>query len=274
MKKTIAFLLILVLSLCSCTEKEIKVSDLQITALNVGKADCFVITSPEANIVVDTGEADTVGYVCDYLNKNNITQIDALIISHFDKDHVGGAAEIIESYDVKAVYTTYYESKQSDEVTAYHSALEKKELSANAISEMTEIKTGDMNWLFIPPESTDYGNNTGNDSSLVAKLEYNGKTMLFTGDIEKDRINEMLSDNSEILDCDILKVPHHGVKEKNTDELIEACSPKYAIITSSLDEPEDDKTNNLLTEADVETFYTKNGDITITIDDDITVNYR
>ena len=129
MKKTIAFLLILVLSLCSCTEKEIKVSDLQITALNVGKADCFVITSPEANIVVDTGEADTVGYVCDYLNKNNITQIDALIISHFDKDHVGGAAEIIESYDVKAVYTTYYESKQSDEVTAYHSALEKKELS-------------------------------------------------------------------------------------------------------------------------------------------------
>jgi len=70
-----------------------------------------------------------------------------------------------------------------------------------------------------------------NNNSIVAKLVYKDKKILFTGDIEKEAEEDILSmyDKKE-LECDILKVAHHGSKGSTTDEFLNIVSPKIALI--------------------------------------------
>ena len=73
----------------------------------------------------------------------------------------------------------------------------------------------------------------GNEDSLVARLHIDcgdPVDILFTGDIGKDTEKHLIEDSVD-LDCDILKVAHHGSKYSSTTEFIEACSPRIAVIS-------------------------------------------
>ena len=67
----------------------------QITVLDVGKGDCILVQTGENIVMIDTGYKETAEDVLKYLSDHNITGLDALIISHFHKDHVGGGAAIL-----------------------------------------------------------------------------------------------------------------------------------------------------------------------------------
>ena len=69
--------------------------EMKITVLNVKDADCIVITTENSNIVIDTGESDDKDVILNYLKQNKISNIDYLILTHVDKDHIGGAPKII-----------------------------------------------------------------------------------------------------------------------------------------------------------------------------------
>ena len=238
------------------------------TFFDVGKADAIVLQSAGHCVVVDTGTAASADAVVQSMTDLGVAEVDALVITHFDQDHVGGAAAILRSFPVEDVYVTY-ESKDSDEVDSYHAALDETGIEPIelAVGSTLDLTVGSMDLHFIAPESTDYGeNDTSNDSSLVIRLTCDGVTMLFTGDIERSRIGELLAGNED-LTCDLLKMPHHGGYEKNTDDLIEACAPAYAVITSSKAEKEDDKTVDDLKDAGVEYYLTRKGTVTATVMD-------
>lgn len=73
---------------------------MSVTYIDVGKGDCILIEKGSSVILIDTGYSDTSGNVSDYLNTKGITYIDYLIITHYDKDHVGGAADIAELFEI------------------------------------------------------------------------------------------------------------------------------------------------------------------------------
>lgn len=243
---------------------ETKEDVVTITALNVGKADCFIIESPQSVGIMDTGTEESATIIEDYLNKEGITHIDILFISHFDKDHVGGADHIIRDYDVDNIYTTYYEAKTSQDIDEYHDALEEKNITPVLVDKETEFTVDNITWTIYPPEEDDYTKDISNNSSIVVRMEYDNNSMLFTGDAEKLRIKELLE--IEGLQSDVLKMPHHGGDEKNLEDLIEYVEPEYAVITSSEIEREDTETMDKLEENGVETYLTRNGNIIITMD--------
>ena len=241
---------------------------LVVTFLNVGKADAIVLQSPGGAVMIDTGAASTAEDVVDALTDLGVSSLDALILSHFDQDHVGGAAAVLDGVPVKAVYVTY-ESKESDEIDAYHEALRRTGITPRelAVGSTLDLAVDTMDLHVIAPQASDYGeNDTSNDSSLVVRLTCDGATMLFTGDIERARIDELLS-SDEDLTCDLLKMPHHGGYEKNTDDLIAACAPTYAVITSSKSEKEDDETVDDLKSAGATCYLTRKGTVTATVVD-------
>ena len=71
-----------------------------------------------------------------------------------------------------------------------------------------------------------------NNNSILAKFIYKDFSMLFTGDIEEIAEKEILEKykNSNILDCDILKVAHHGSKSSSIEAILEQIKPKIAVI--------------------------------------------
>lgn len=235
-----------------------------ITALNVGKADCFVIQSKNSVTMIDTGTEESAEIVEAFLNKNGITHIDQLMITHFDRDHVGGADHVLKKYEVDKVYSTYYIAKDSDDIDEYKKALKKKGLSPILVDTERSYTLDGVTWELYPPEKDDYKKEISNNSSMVARMSYSKVSALFTADAQKARIAELLEQPN--LKSDIIKMPHHGGFEKNLDDLIELVQPKYAILTGSNAQPEDDETMALLKKSGVKSYCTENGDIVMKTD--------
>ena len=238
---------------------------LTITAISGDAADAFVLIGENHVTVIDTGLDEYGQELVDFLKEQGVSRIDNLIITHFDKDHVGGADYVVNNFDIGTVYTTY-KSKDSDDIDSYLTALSAKGLAETVVTEEVSFEADGISYDIYPPQSTAYEKSQSNNSSLVIMVSVGDNNMLFAGDAEKERIEELLA--MDDIQAEILKVPHHGRYEKNTQALIEKVSPQYAIITSSLEEPEDPEVVQILENAGVTTYLNRVGNITITMSAD------
>ena len=266
----ITLLLVVVCSIIFLISREDTTGKLKIYFFNAGKADSCVIYNDDFAVMIDTGEKELGEEILTYLENNNITKLDYLIITHFDKDHVGSASTIINSIEVDNVIQSNY-PKESKVYNKYLSALENKSIEAVTLREDLEFSFGDVYFTINPPLEEVYSNNESNNSSLIVSLKYKNNSFLFMGDAENLRIKEYLSTNN--LSYDFLKVPYHGHYQTTLDELIEVIKPKYSVITSSLEKKEDDTTLELLSNIGSKTYLTRNGSILITSDGD-TINIK
>lgn len=235
-----------------------------LTALNVGKADCLVIQSAGTVVMIDTGTEESVGDIEHFLEKNDISRIDVLMLTHFDRDHVGGADKLIKRYDIGKVYATYYIAKESDDIDEYLKALKKKQLDPIPVNQEMTFTLDGVKWQLFPPLKDSYKKEESNNSSMAARMCYGETSVLFTGDAQKARIDELLDIDG--LQSDVIKMPHHGGYEKNLDDLLEAVQPTYAILTDSDDQPTASKTQALLEDYQVQSYSTRDGDIVIMTD--------
>ena len=235
---------------------------LTITCIKGGAADAFVLISDSHVTIIDTGLDKKADKLVEFLNEQGVTKVDELIITHFDKDHVGGADHILNNFEVGTVYTTYH-SKESDDITAYLEALENSGLEETTVSENLTFAADGISFTIYPPRSPIYYDSTSNNSSLVIRVSLGENSMLFAGDAEYERLSELLK--TEGLGSTILKVPHHGRYNANTEAFIKCVNPQYAIITSSNGEPEDQEVLDILAANGTKTYLTKDGDVTITM---------
>ena len=271
-KKTILLILALFIIsvLTSCSNNESSDSavktgtgSLTVKCYNVGKGDAFLIKTDNSAVMIDTGYKSNGDDIVADLKSNGIESLDCLMISHFDKDHVGGAAKIINKLDVKRIITTY-QTNDSKQTVKFFNAVLDNALKNEVIREQTSFDIDNVTYKIYPAEKLDYTEKDDNNSSLLVKMTFKDFSMLFTGDAEDERLSEY----SEYTDlkCTVLKVPYHGHLQNRLPELVQLCTPKYAVITSSDEEPEDAETLEILEQAGVETYLTRNGDVIIETD--------
>ena len=239
--------------------KKIDDNDLKIYFFNAGKADACIISINGKHMMIDTGEKELANEAIQYFKNNKIEKLDYLIITHFDKDHVGGAAKIIDNIEVGKVFDTIY-SKESDEYNDYVSALIANKVSSEHVKDKQEVTLEDLKITIIGTDSI-FDNNESNNSSLIVGIRYKNNGFLFTGDIQNARIKEYLSEYKD--QYDFIKMPYHGYYLKRLDDLLETVKPKYAVITSSKKEKEDDETVNLLRNLGIKYYLTRDGSITV-----------
>ena len=233
--------------------------DLSIYFFNAGKADACIIKKNGKYMMIDTGEEDLSAEILAYFKKNNINKLDYLIITHFDKDHVGSAASIVNSIEIDNILQSNY-SKESDEYENYIQALENKNIDVKTITGDFKFTLDDLEIVVNGPVS-DFDNNESNNSSLITTITYKDNKFLFMGDAQNGRIKEFLNKFEDKVD--FIKMPYHGNYMKQLDNLFEVVKPKMAVITSSKKEPEDDKTVNLLRNLNIKTYLTRNGAVTV-----------
>ena len=82
--------------------------NLTITALSVGKADALVLQQGGHTVLIDTGEKDDGDKIVRFLKNQGIHAVDLLVITHFDKDHVGGAVNVLKHLDVNSILMPEY----------------------------------------------------------------------------------------------------------------------------------------------------------------------
>ena len=261
--KKLLFLLIsflLMFSSACLIERE---DAIKILIPKIGKADCIIIYKNNDCVMIDTGESEDDAEIVSVMQENQINRIDTLIITHFDKDHVGGAAYLIDHFEIGRILRPVYTSG-SDEYNAFMEAAFHKELQTEIIANKTSFHFVGIDFEVYPAEKNEYEKNADNNSSLVISAVYGENSLLFAGDAEKERLSELKDFGS----YDFLKVPHHGSYNDETEAFINRTSAKYAVITCSDKNPPEKETVSLLKKAGAKVYETRNGNIEILMNEE------
>ncbi|MGN0616848.1 ComEC/Rec2 family competence protein [Ruminococcus flavefaciens] len=269
-KKTAALLLtsaVAASSLFACNEKKphdmANAKELKVTFLDVGKADAIVLQSESSTVVIDCGEKGDGKKISSILEESGTTVIDYLIITHFDKDHVGGAPKVLKTFDVKNVLTPDYTGNVS-EYDKFAETLDGRGITPMKLKEDISFTLDDVDYTVYAPKKDFYGDGDSaeNNFSLVTKAVHHNNTLLFTGDAMEERLDEIM----DIGKCTLLKVPYHGRKLDNLGDFLKATEPKCAVVCTDSNEFSG-KMQDLLKKQKINTYATCfNGEITAVSD--------
>jgi len=235
---------------------------MEISVYDSGKADAVLFETSAGFVLMDTGLEENGEALAESLKEDGVESIYALIITHFDKDHVGGAAYILENFDVKYVYESIG-TKSSDEIESYRKALEDKGITPVVVQGDESFYLGGVLFSINGPEE-EYEDDSSNNSSLITMVTCGDVKSLWMGDAETDRIKDYMEEKS--VEADLLKVPYHGHYQKVLKTLVPAVSPQDAVITNSDEDPDEDeieKTVEILEDAGADVYETKDGTIRI-----------
>ena len=237
---------------------------LTVTIPSIGKADCSILIQGDQVMVIDCGEAENSGEILQTLKGLGVTKIDCLVITHFDKDHVGGAADILNALAVSQVLEPDYtpDNPQSESYLTYRQALTDTKVPCLQVTDSKTFSLGTASVTVTGTGGKTYDKNVDNNNSLLVSVTHGGNRLLFAGDIEKQRIRDLL--DTSTAQYDFLKVPHHGVYNNALPDFFQAVGMEYAVITCSEKNPADPETLSALAERNVKTYLTSDGQVTVT----------
>lgn len=228
MKNLLVLLLALLLPLSAC-------AGTRLFAVNVGKGDALLLMGEGYTCLIDTASKDREDGVRAALDRFGITHLDAVFITHTDKDHAGGL-KWLDGFPVDALYASSYHTMKGDAKHPAVKAAGRMGLALQWLKAGDELPLSDAARLRVLAPETPLPDE--NDNSLVMMLECPDGRILFTGDMELDQEALLLASGND-LSCHVLKVPNHGDDDACSRSLIDACSAAYALIsTSSFDKPD------------------------------------
>lgn len=204
-------------------------NDLVVSFLDVGQGDSILIETKEGiNILIDTGPNEVVvrkiSEVLNYFEKN----IDLVILTHADLDHIGGMVSVIDRYEIESLgYAFDFDESQ---LTKYmYEKVEEDRIDLLRLKAGDQFNIGELYIDILWPLDTYVGEK--NDMSVVTLIKYFDNSILLTGDASVE-IEEKLISMYEDLDVDILKLGHHGSKTSTSEEFLLHTKPEVVVVSA------------------------------------------
>lgn len=204
-----------------------------ITVLDVGQGTAVVVKTAQHSLLYDTGArfgpASDAGnrIVAPYLRASGSPRLGALVISHQDTDHSGGALSILQAVPVDWLMSSLH---SGHEISVFAAATG---LAHWPCMTGDRWEWDDVRFEVLHPIESNYADAKlkSNDLSCVIRVEDRHGSMLLVGDIEARSERELLARAGEALRADVLLVPHHGSKTSSTPSFLDAVAPRLAVLT-------------------------------------------
>ena len=207
-----------------------KAENVNVSYINVGKGDAILVQIDDKNYLIDTGLEENSEMLLEGLKAKDVDTLDGVFLTHTHKDHIGGMEAVAAAYDIEMMYRAEISENKKNGENKIDNVSEDLYLPITKLNAGDKVKiTDDIYFDVIGPLVLNEDDD--NDNSLVMKLVVNGKTFLFTGDMQFAE-EKTLMDAGVDLSSDILKVGNHGNKDATSDEFAIAVSPKYSVITT------------------------------------------
>lgn len=202
---------------------------MEVHFLDVGQGDSTLLLCGESAVLVDGGEQEYGYEIVDYLRRHGVEKIDLLIATHRHSDHIGGLTVVLQKMDVDAVLLNDSAAYNADS-QAESDFLEQLQFSGITASVIESESVYEYNGMRLTAVQCKKEDTDENENGIVIRAEYEETSVLLPGDIGSMTELELLS-GSLLLDCDILKVPHHGSNHSGGEAFISATSPGISVIS-------------------------------------------
>jgi competence protein ComEC len=201
---------------------------LSVYFLNVGQGDAtYIKTASGDDILIDGGKNEAGEIVVNYLRQLGVDDIEVMISTHPDADHVGGLDTVLQNFKVETVYAPKV-SHTTHTFKDFLVAVKNEGLTIKEAKAGVSLSLSGITAKFVGPFKA-YDDDL-NDWSAVLHLTYGKNTFLFTGDAEKTSEDDMIK-AQQTLKADVLKVGHHGSNSSTSAAFLKAVAPKYAVIS-------------------------------------------
>jgi competence protein ComEC len=209
-----------------------QLTETSITFLNVGQGDAILIEQGKYQVLIDGGKdgkrlTSELGRIVPFWDRN----IEVLIPTHPDADHIGGFAELSRSYDIESVFfngalgTSEYFVRFREEVSR---RVPKEAWQLLRAGSTITLPAGGKLSVIYPQNTFDGVQEDGktNEGSIVILFEYEQTSFLLTGDLPYEE--SVLPPLSPVT---VLKAAHHGSKYSTSNTFLEMVRPKEAVIS-------------------------------------------
>lgn len=245
------------------TKEVFKDENLKIYYLDVGQADSILINNKDKYMLIDAGNNEDGEKLVNYFKSLGINKFDYVIGTHAHEDHIGGMDDIINNFDIGTFYMpdAITTTKTFEDVL---DALENKKLAFNTpeVDKSFDFSNTKLTTLYTGKNTSDL-----NNTSIVLRLDYGSNCFILTGDATSATEKKILDKD---IDCEVLKVGHHGSHYSSNTDFLDKVSPKYAIISAGINNiynHPSDITINKFNDRNIKIYRTdKDGTILMTSD--------
>jgi competence protein ComEC len=219
---------------------------LQMLVFDVGQGTAILLRTPHHQLLYDTGPLYTENFdagsalIVPYLHSHGVQELDAVVVSHNDKDHSGGLAGVLAATLVEALLLGEPEKYNPvlalgfDKQPATPSKFGVNQFSKNPTHIHSCHQADPWQWDQVTFRFLTWPINASakpNNHSCVLLVEYLGHKILLTGDIEKEVEAVLLAQNS-LAQVEVLVAPHHGSHTSSTQALVAQTQPDYVIYSA------------------------------------------
>lgn len=209
--------------------------ELAVTFFDIGQGDSTLIVSPTGKrVLIDGGPPEAGERLVGYLAARRISSIDLVILTHPHADHLGGLKRVVAAVPIKLFMDAAYPSN-SPGYTGLLNALSARGVAVKQAAAGRQIDLGGgvlLTFLGPPTPWLTHTRSDINANSVVARLTWQNRTALFTGDSEPETERWLLEQRgSGALRAELLKVAHHGGRFSSTAAFLQAVSPRIAVIS-------------------------------------------
>jgi beta-lactamase superfamily II metal-dependent hydrolase len=194
--------------------------------IDVGQGDAtLVVTEGGQKLLVDGGRSKS--RIRDRLNALGITELDAVLATHADADHIVGLVAVLEDYAVERVY---WNGRDSDTQTFEDFKALWPEDGVVEVGRGDTINLGTLQIHVLHPGELSGDSNV---DSIVLLVQCGTVDVLLTGDAEEPSEDSMLDDDV-LVEVDVLKVGHHGSNTSTSQDFLDFVKPEFAVISAGL----------------------------------------
>jgi competence protein ComEC len=207
---------------------------LSVSFIDVGQGDGVLVQAGGEDYLIDAGRTEEGPNVVDFLRGRGVEELEGIVVSNPDADHIGGFLDVFDAFEVGVVYV----SGDPKGTLSYNSFLLGVREEG---SEVEEVRAGyRMEWggvraeVIAPPPGELFSET--NDNSVAILLSYGTARVLLAGDAEAKE-EEYMANGPYTGPLTVLKVTHHGSSTSSTPLFLSRFPPKIAVIQVGADNP-------------------------------------
>lgn len=195
--------------------------------LDVGQGLSVLVESQGHRLLYDGGNRDKSSYVVAYLQQHGVSDLDYMIASHYDADHINGLVGALNTTPVKQFFGPDY-VVDTKVFNSLQDSLVVKGVPKEQPAVGSSYALGDATFQVLAPSGSGYSD--ANNYSIVIRVVDGDTSFLITGDAEQEAEQEICN-SGLALDSNVYVMGHHGSGSSTNWDLLQKVTPEYAVLS-------------------------------------------